>query len=436
MNVYAADVTAILEQQTPAPAWPTVAALNTPGAARWNQYGNTTLPRYTPATAGIQAAGGLPPFGGSTVDTFTGTDETPIASGWTSDFYPAAAPSSGLRRLSGELAGAGPGLFANSWRDDNIYGPDLYTGATITALPAGAGDSIVHFAVRLTNIGSGSTNGYLVAIQRQATPGDKIIFVRIDVSAQTSIGTGVTTADAAVGTKYGLKVLGDTITVMADYGDGWQEQATVTDATYATAGRAGIEMYSDVSRLDDWFAITVTDDEVIPGEKQPVPVAPYKVEFVDADYVTYGNVIDLSLQARRQAASQEPFVAPLAAATARQTNLYVLEQLEAVATSKATLAEAVQHVAPLGGTVIVVTSQITGAADLYTAAEASGGRLQIVYDPDATATLAVAKIGVTLDVQGVHQLAATDAALYGQDIATYATIIGPVTSIGAIATIT
>ena len=417
--------------------WPTVAALNRPGVTNWSTLGETTLPRFTPATAGVQAGGGLPPFpgSGSAADDFAGADEVPISTNWSSDFYPAAAPSNALRKVGGQLAGWASGVYSNSYWNADFFGPDLYVGATIAALPAGGTDSIVHFGVRLTTIGSGTTDGYLVAIQRKPGVGDNIVFVRIDNSVQTVLATDTTSQDAAPGDKYGLKVLGSTIVVMANYGGaGWAEQASITAPTYTTGGRVGIEMYSDVARLDDWFAITVTDDELFPGEKQPLPVTPVKVEFVDAPITTYGNTIDLSRQARRATRSQEPFVQVLSAATARESNRYVLSQLRSVASGPHdSLSTAIRHVAGFGGPILIITSRVEGAADLALAERMSGGRLRVLYDPDTADTMALALNAVALEVKGVGRMDAPNLPLHGHDIATYATIVGPICSTGAVA---
>lgn len=438
MSVVLGDVDALAFLVPPSvPVWPTVAALNRPGITNWSHFGETMLPRFTPSNAGVQAGGGLPPFPGPTsgADDFSGADEVPIATNWATDFHPAAAPSNGLRRVGGQLAGWVAGVFANSYWTGDFFGPDLYTGVTVAALPSGASDSIVHFAVRLTSLGSGSTNGYLVAVQRKPGTGDNVLFVRIDSSVQTVLSTETTVQDAAPGDRYGLKVIGDTIALMADYGGaGWTEQASVVAPTYTTGGRVGIEMYSDVSRLDDWFAVTVTADDLFPGEKQPLPVTPVTVEFVDAPLTTLGNTIDLSLQARRAARSQEPFREILTAATARETNRYVLDQLRSVASGPhPSLSTAVRHVAGFGGPILIVTSAIEGATDLQAAERASGGRVRVVLDPDAADTMAIALVAVALEVKGVGTLDGPNVPLHGHDISTYATIVGPVCAAGSVA---
>lgn len=203
--------------------------------------------------------------------------------------------------------------------------------------------------------------------------------------------------------------------------------------TVAALNRPGITSWSQAGETT-LPRFTPATAGAQPGEKQPVPVAPVKVEWVDAPFATYGNTIDLSLQARRVTRSQEPFREILSAATARESNRYVLSQLHAAAGAPlASLSAAVRAVAGFGGTILIITSAIEGAASLLAAERASGGRVRVVVDPDNDSTLAVALLGVALEVKGISGLEAPNLPLHGQDIATYATIVGPVCAPGAVA---
>lgn len=170
-----------------------------------------------------------------------------------------------------------------------------------------------------------------------------------------------------------------------------------------------------------------------PGEKQDMPTTAISVRYVDAPIRTVGNTVDLSLQARRDAGSAEPVVAVLTAATAEEANRVVLQSLQAAAEPSDSIAAAIGAVATFGGPILVITSDLDNAGSLLAIAELSRGRIEVLYDPAAANTVTVARLGVQLEVRGIGALHGEQPALLGHDVATYATIVGPVVSPGAAA---
>ena len=147
------------------------------------------------------------------------------------------------------------------WTTD--FGPDCetYITQTSTLSPTDVGnelppDAFLMFA-RLANIGAGTTDGYAVMID-----GDGVgTFYRYDNSAATQLGATASVAGLpAIGTKWGMSVVGDVISLYAKLPAGsWSAITTRTDSTYTAAGRSGLLLNTSQNTvsLDDFGAGTI-----------------------------------------------------------------------------------------------------------------------------------------------------------------------------------
>ena len=138
--------------------------------------------------------------------------------------------------------------------------------------------------------------------------------------------------------------------------------------------------------------------EVAPSLPMPVQLPPTEVQsaekaalipwvltldLVDAIPRTIGVHVNLSLQALSLPGAAAFVASTLAAAVARDTDVAVIDALEAAAgTAVADVDAAVAALAPWPGPRVVATGPVDGAADLLAAADSSGGALSVVYDPN------------------------------------------------------
>ena len=148
------------------------------------------------------------------------------------------------------------------WTTD--FGPDCETYITHTStlapfepdqeLPS---DYFILYA-RLANMGAGTTDGYAVKID-----GDDVgTFYRYDNSAPTQLGaTVLVTGLLAVGTKWGMSIVGNIISLYYKLAAGsWTLVTTRTDATYTAAGRSGLLLSTSQNNvmLDDFGGGTIS----------------------------------------------------------------------------------------------------------------------------------------------------------------------------------
>lgn len=187
--------------------------------------------------------GVTPGFGSGPIsDDFNRADEYPLANWY--HFY------NGIQLLRGAARGMFNG-YNIAWYNATDYGPDVEVHARMCDADMSTSGVVVY--ARLTNYDSPALNGYLAgAIQNSGS--DYIMLQRMDAAIPTSLHTPIAQA-VYPGHRIGMRLVGDQISLFYDAGAGWVERITVTDATYATAGRTGILLIDYESACDD-FTVT------------------------------------------------------------------------------------------------------------------------------------------------------------------------------------
>ena len=147
------------------------------------------------------------------------------------------------------------------WTTD--FGPDCetYITQTSTLFPTDVGNELPPDAfwmfARLANMGAGTTDGYAIQINGD----NQAFFFRYDNSSVTLLGATVDVSSyQGIGTKWGMSVVGDVISLYAKLPAGsWSAITTRTDATYTAAGRSGLVLSTSQNTvtLDDFGAGTI-----------------------------------------------------------------------------------------------------------------------------------------------------------------------------------
>jgi hypothetical protein len=120
------------------------------------------------------------------------------------------------------------------------FGPDCEVFVTVTTVPAADAGGVWLYA-RLTTIGSGTTDGYAVGVERAGGSFNQWGLYRIDNAGATILGSAITQA-VANGDGVGLEVVGSTLTAYHKPSAGeWTSLGTRTDSTYTGAGNFGME---------------------------------------------------------------------------------------------------------------------------------------------------------------------------------------------------
>lgn len=172
------------------------------------------------------------------IDDCNRADEGPPPTGW-GDMV------SGLVISSNQLAPSGPGnrssYYATILTDDDC---EVY--ATIGTAPANNRNMSLY--ARLTDIGSGTTDGYGVRLNK-TTGTDTLQIVRMDNGSLSVLGADFS-QELVDGDQFGLEIVGSTLTLYVNTGSGWSSLGSRTDSTYPNAGYLGADIGSGT--LDDF----------------------------------------------------------------------------------------------------------------------------------------------------------------------------------------
>jgi Concanavalin A-like lectin/glucanases superfamily len=195
------------------------------------------------------------------LDTFNRPDEGPPPSAnWTDGFL---VNTYGLRVSGnlcvGEVTGAGL-VHKTAYWNPRTFGPDCVVMATVGSI-TGAGGELLALVARATDPGIGTTNGYEMHIGSTPTH-DGFSILRIDAGSGTTILGPVTSSVVATGDIGALTIIGSTLTAWhKPIATGiWVNVGSVTDATYTTAGYAGLVVYEATDGLvtcDNFAAGTI-----------------------------------------------------------------------------------------------------------------------------------------------------------------------------------
>jgi hypothetical protein len=199
------------------------------------------------------------PFGNSAViDNFDRANEGPPPSAsWTRGVLQLGA-STGIQvdtnriRRGSVVATYRQGGYWNA----ATFGPDCEVFCTLPIIPTADSGGVWLFA-RLTTIGSGTTDGYALGVERISGAFNDWRIYRIDNGAATLLG-GTMYQTVSAGDSVGLEVIGTQLTAYYKAAGGsWMALGTQTDSTYATAGNLGVEILLTAERVDDFSGGTV-----------------------------------------------------------------------------------------------------------------------------------------------------------------------------------
>jgi hypothetical protein len=180
----------------------------------------------------------------SILDTFTGSDETPIATNWTAPLTPT---DNSARRISNQFTPAVAGGWSGAYYDLATYGPDSECYVTLATV----GTATVW--VRTQAPGTSGVDGYNV-LYSSAT--FRLSIIRVDNAVATNLENPIISALSA-GDAIGIRAIGSTIQSWVRRSGVWELVSSVTDTTYAGAGALASETEGTVARLDDFSGGTI-----------------------------------------------------------------------------------------------------------------------------------------------------------------------------------
>jgi hypothetical protein len=175
----------------------------------------------------------------SVIDNFNRSNEGPPMTGW-ANIVSGLVVSSNVCAPSGSGNRSGYHATILSTEDCEVY-------ATIGTAPAN--NRNMTLLARLHDISGSSVDGYGLRLNKVSGT-DTLQIVRVDGGVLTNLGSAIS-QELAAGNKFGLEIVGDTLTAYVDTGSGWTAVGSTTDATYDVAGYLGIDIGGS-GTLDDF----------------------------------------------------------------------------------------------------------------------------------------------------------------------------------------
>lgn len=180
------------------------------------------------------------------LDAFTGADETPIATNWSTSISTGVA--TGCRRLSNQIAAPSAGGWGGSYYDLATFGPDTEVYITMPTIPL-SGETMSVYA-RILSPGTSAASAYQAKYVHGA-PGFVEAIRMVNGATFTSLGTAASTL--AAGDKVGMYVYGNKIEVWTSSAGTWAlTLGPITESALPTAGYIGTEMFNTTVRGDDF----------------------------------------------------------------------------------------------------------------------------------------------------------------------------------------
>lgn len=194
----------------------------------------------------------------SILDDFAGSAENPIATGWSGPWWEEWSSTQARRTGGGEATGQSGGNLGSSYWDLATFGPDSEAALKVGTINWNTGDS-AFVGVRLVNIGTDTTDGYMLRLQWQGGSGsDEFHIYRLDDNVRTLLGASFTSLTFTSNDLFGLEVIGTTLKgYFKDSAGSWTEKLSRTDATYSAAGRIAMALEGDLTNVDDFLGGTV-----------------------------------------------------------------------------------------------------------------------------------------------------------------------------------
>lgn len=178
----------------------------------------------------------------SILDTFTGSDENPITSNWTS---PADTGYGDLQRASNQLAKVTPN-FDSAYYDVTTFGPDCEAYITMVTKPPT--NDHIRVMARMNNVNTGLLDCFMVVVTMGAGVDDWAIQFYQGGTPGT-LGAAFQ-QEVSDGDGIGISCFKDDITAWyraGTAGNLWVPLATRTNTTFPNGGYLGIELYGTAS---------------------------------------------------------------------------------------------------------------------------------------------------------------------------------------------
>lgn len=166
------------------------------------------------------------------LDDFDRANEGPPMTGW-DDLIAGLVVSSNVAAVS-----AG-GLNASYWLTI-MTDADCEVYATIASNPAS--NRSMYVMARIADIAAPSFDGYALKFNKLAAT-DTLQIIRIDNGIESVLGANFT-QELTAGNKFGLGIVGTTLTAYVDTGSGWTSLGSRTDGIYSAAGYLGLGIAS------------------------------------------------------------------------------------------------------------------------------------------------------------------------------------------------
>jgi len=186
------------------------------------------------------------------LDDFNRANEGPPPSAsWTT------RSTAGLIVLANQLARQAAGAYRqDAYWNVADYGPDVEIVVDLAAWTDTNGNELA-LQARIVNIGGGTTDAYSLNVSRGPSS-TEWAFSRYDNDVGIGIGTPVVQAVAA-GDKIAFQIIGQTLFAWHKPTAGsWTLVTSVVDATYAGAGKCGVEITNNQQTLvDNWRVATI-----------------------------------------------------------------------------------------------------------------------------------------------------------------------------------
>lgn len=193
------------------------------------------------------------------LDRFTGADETPITTNWTT---PLVTGDNSNRRLSNAFQGAAAGGFAGSWYDLVQFDADQEAYATISVL----GTAVSPWA-RLQNPGTATPSGYLA----RWFSGNTVELRKVVAGAVSTIASGSGVIFSS-GDGLGIRCVGTAIELWVRQSGVWSKKLETADGSIPNGGYIGMELNGATAVIDDfgggivnygYFAEVLSDGPVV-----------------------------------------------------------------------------------------------------------------------------------------------------------------------------
>jgi hypothetical protein len=182
------------------------------------------------------------------LDTFDRIDNTVLGASWTTYITSFTGTRDG-RIISNASTGDNNTTLQQNYWNGATYGPDAEVFVTLTTLPATDADS-VDLYIRLTTIGSGTTDGYSMRWTKNV--GDDTVEIRRIDNGTAGVIAGPIACLLSAGDKIGFSAVGSDITAWRTTAGVWGSALTVSDATYNAAGHMGHGVIGFSVRIDDF----------------------------------------------------------------------------------------------------------------------------------------------------------------------------------------